>query len=425
MIESKKTTGRYLFDEFFISIMGYGILKDFHDFKKWTIVQKFSFLHEYIHFFQNIYTYYGLNIFFLLIDNSWSFRRFIGKEIVVPFRQSPSEHCEELVTWIFTQGDTTGVKKVISYRIENVKNGLGVVWVRCFNYDDEEVEIKFGSRHIDEGMACLIQESIYPEIKGGAPFNPYYIASELADMIIPGISENKYIMVALFDHALHFNNPAYYFVKYLEKKRKEGFSRTSLTCDRVYDEIGYLPTNHILTVNEFLKEVDDIFEYSDSADRTREWFNTIIKRSMNIRMNRPRIFIELMQGGDISNNDTFMYLLDELGTPIVTNENKDYCFLPPRNTSITETDLISFYAMLQINKVFYSKGRYSCPLIDYCKKKLSAYVDERCETYPWLQPQRFRKCFFSDCWERFGLKGVRIIGEESKQQADAGHRPHP
>ena len=414
MIENKKTTGRYLFDEFYISIMGYGVMKDLKDFKKWSIVQKFSFLHEYIHYFQNIYTYYGLNIFYLIVDNSWSFRGTIGKEISVPFRQSPSERCEELMTWFFTQGDTTDVKKAISYRIEKVKNRLGVVVVRCINYNNEEVEIKFGSRHIDEGMACLIQESIYPEIKGGAPYNPYYIASELADMIIPGISENKFIMVALFDYSLHFDNPSYYFVKYLEKKKKEGHDSSSLTCDRIYDDIGYLPHQHILTVNELLKEVNDIFEYSDSADRTREWFKTIIKRSMNIRMNRPRIFIDLMQGGDISDNDTFKYLLEELGTPIVTNESKDYCFLRPRDTSIIEADLISFYAMLQINKVFYSKGRFSCPLIDYCKKKISAYVDERCETYPWTQPQRFRKCFFADCWERLGLKDVRIIGEESE-----------
>ena len=174
MEDNRKKTGRYILDEFYISTMGNGVLNDWNDFKNWTIVQKFSFLHEYIHYFQNIYTYYGLNIFYLIVDNSWSFRGTLRKEISVPLKQSPSEHCEELMTWFFTQGDTTDVKKVISYRIEKVKNRLCVVVVRCINYDDEEVEIKFGSRHIDEGMACLIQESIYPETKGGAPYNPYY-----------------------------------------------------------------------------------------------------------------------------------------------------------------------------------------------------------------------------------------------------------
>ena len=119
--------------------------------------------------------------------------------------------------------------------------------LRCINYDNEEVEIKFGSHHIYEGMACLIHESIFQETKGGSPCNPYYLALEVADMIIPGISDNKFVMVALLDHSLHFDNPAYYFVRYLEKKKKEGHSSSSLTCDRIYDDIGYLPHKHIIS----------------------------------------------------------------------------------------------------------------------------------------------------------------------------------
>lgn len=413
MLDINKTSGLYLFEEFFISIQGYGTLSDLNDISKWAAEQKFAFLHEYIHFFQNVYTFFGLRLFYIIVDNSMSLRRSIGEKISVPLKISASNLSSDYIIWAFTYGDNTEIKAAISYKIVKFESIVDVVVVRCINYDDEEVEIKFGSHHIYEGMACFIHESIYPETKGGSPCNPYYLASELADMIIPGISDNKFVMVALFDHALHFDNPAYYFVKYLEKKKKEGYSCTSLICDRVYDDIGYFPLKHLMSVNELLKQVDDIFDYSESADRIREWFKTIIKRSMNIRMNRPRIFIELMQGGDISDNETFRYLLRELGTPIVKNESKDYSFLCPRDTSVTTDDLISFYAMLQTSKVFYSKGRYSCPLTDYCKKKLSPYVDERCETFPWKQPKRFRKCFFSECWERLGLKDVRIIGDES------------
>lgn len=88
MIDINKTSGLYLFDEFYISMKGNGVLRAIKDFGTWTMEQKFVFLHEYIHYFQNIYTFFGLNLFSLIIDNGKSLRRTIGKEVSVPLKIS-------------------------------------------------------------------------------------------------------------------------------------------------------------------------------------------------------------------------------------------------------------------------------------------------------------------------------------------------
>lgn len=413
MLDFDSTYGEYLFQEFHIFLKENGTLEDTNDISAWSTEQRLSFLHEYIHYFQNIGTIFGLNLFYLVFDNNRRIRSTLEKDVKIPLPLKSSLYNPKYIIWGLTYGDNTEVKKVISYREESIEKIAGVVKARCTNNADEEVEITFGSHHIYEGMACLIHESIYPEAKGVPPCNPYYLALELADLIVPGISTNKFTMVALLDCSLISTNPAFTFIKFLEKIKDEGYDCNSITFDEIYNDMWLLPHDYYLYVRNFLNRIDEIFKYCNSEDRAREWFQGIVKRSMNIRMEHPKIFVDLMQGGDIINNDTFMYLLKELGTPIVKNGNKDYCFLRPRDIAFSKDDLISFYAMQQINRVFYSKGRFCCPLIDYCKKKLSAYVDERCETFPWKQPKRYRECLFSDCWERLGFKDVRITGEES------------
>ena len=144
--------------------------------------------------------------------------------------------------------ESTPVKDVISYSSKHLldlvdyNNGqkipLNVVSLNCFDERGCKVEVILGTLQIMEGMSKLIQELVYPTQRRTSPYNPYYIACDVAEMIISGIKSAPYTLIALLDFALQTTNPGLTYVGYLEAKLREGYNAQSLTPEIIYADLN-------------------------------------------------------------------------------------------------------------------------------------------------------------------------------------------
>ena len=439
IIEKYNTTlGFYEPAIFHLHTIGRGKLKEMN---LWSEQQKSTFLHEYIHFLQDITTIQGLNNIFIRGE----YFRYISKLL----KASPQRDIHVPIVpyimgnnvdqnWIAkgcTMGSKESAERVISYTKEQITtlidNNTGKqipvegIKVECENKNREHVCIFLGTLQIMEGMAKLIQESVYPTKTRRSPYNPYYIAMDVADLIIPNLSSRPLTMIALFVFALQRTNPGRDFVDYLEIKAKNKFNADTLTPDIIYKDLQKIDTklyplgilNYQKCHEAFAEGAKDVMsEYLGGVwywQNINKWFQFIIEKGKDLKLQNPFIFQNLAEGGDIISNKVFLSLLKDFGTPIVTNNSHDYEFIRPHCVYVSKRELINVYAMMQIHQVFLSNGTYNCPLRKCCQNEPCGIrkqkVDKRCLTRPWERMRKWNRCYFNTWWHFKGFKDINIV----------------
>lgn len=434
-----KTLGFYCPSLFYIYLAGKGRLKDI---KKWDEEQQCTFLHEYIHYLQDITTTQGL-INMYRIGEYLRYVTTVAKDPVKDEIHVPVDPINatgynlknnwQLSDWTF--GERTKVVAFQKYNIilkgtitdDITKDQLDVngVSLDCSDKIDNIVKVEFGTLQMMEGMAKEVEELAYPTRKGLSPYNPYYIGRDVANSIINGIGGNGDTMIALYDLALQSSIPGYTFVCYLEEKAKLGYNATTLTADVIYKELLSANTNHchlgqvkFQTVYENSMSLASgvIREFTGGLWVYRHidvWYNTILNRGQYIRLQYPRLFIDLGKQGNIITGALFNELLDFMGTPLISNENCVYESKAPRKVSMWTSEMADVYAMVQTQEVFVSSGKFQCTLKDYCANKKcwiwKHKVDVKCDTEPWSRMTRFNRCPFCQWWYYKGFSKTKLV----------------
>lgn len=431
------TMGFYEPSLFRLHTRGNGKLRDM---KNWSVSQKSTFLHEYIHFLQDITTIQGFNNFYILGEYiryvTQIVKQSTTKEIKVPINPFLANRNVDQ-NWKVrrhTMGTSILVKDVISYSSKHLldlvdydnsqKIPLNVVSLNCFDERGCNVEVILGTLQIMEGMAKLIQELVYPTQRRTSPYNPYYIACDVAEMIIPGIKSAPYTLIALFDFALQTTNPGWHFVGYLESKRHNGYDAQSLTPEIVYADLE----NYSMDISSLgeLNFSDAYVAFQGGAEDVMNeclggvwywknieiWYKKILQRSRIIRGKYPRFFQSLAESGDIVSNEVFINMLKVFGTPLTTNVNDYFDIIRPKNIFITKEELVNVYVMMNIYQVFLSNGTFMCPIRKFCQNKRCGFfkqtMDEYCMSSPWKHVNKWNPCYFNIWWKFKGFGNVHI-----------------
>ena len=432
------TMGFYEPSLFHLHTRGTGRLQDM---KSWNVSQKSTFLHEYIHFLQDVTSIQGFNNFYILGE----YIRYVTQKI----KQSGTNEVRLPIhpfwanrnvdqNWLAranTMGTVLPITCIMSYSqkhmldLEDYNSGkripLNVVSLDCLDKKGCKVEVILGTLHIMEGMAKLIHELVYPFQIRTSPYNPYYIACDVAEMIIPGIKSAPYTLIALLDFALQTTNPGLNYVGYLEAKRRGGYNAQSLTPEVVYADLE----NYRMNISSLgqLKFSDAYTAFQNGAEDVMKdylggvwywknikiWYKKILERSRYLRLNYPLFFQYLVEGGDIVNNSFFKELWKTFGTPLTTNGENHFDFVSPENIFITRGELINVFAMMQIHRVFLSNGTFTCPLRKYCQNRrcglFKQKVDERCVKRPWERMRNWNRCYFNVWWKFKGFGNIHIL----------------
>lgn len=407
----------------------------------WDTQQASTFLHEYVHFLQDITTVKGLQNLYItgeylrLVTNKVKESNYKVSRPIIPFIAGYNVGNNWQVSY-FTMGETDNKAiKYISFTRDKSKSvkdditqqkiDIGRILVSCLCIDGSTKQYCFGTIQVMEGMAKMIQETAFPLSPKLSPYNPYYIAIDLANDIMNGLGSNIPTMIAIFDYALQSSNPGWAFVNYIEEKKRKGYNSVSLTHDIVYQDLNNAAVqSHTLGITTFKESYLDMQNMAKGVIRDytggiwlfknlEVWYNSLIKRGMIVRETTPYFFVSLCGGGDIRENGIFRQILSIFGTPIVTNGNHVFEFLKPNNIPITRDELMQVYAMMQIHRVFKSKGHFTCPLRKYCQSLSCVIkkqrVDIRCIKAPWKKMRSFNRCLFNIWWKYKGFKNVEFV----------------
>lgn len=385
-----------------------------------------TFLHEYIHFLQEVTSTNGLLNGYFYIDLIKDINRKIRESKNIKFKV-PVEIDNEFNTKAKMELNEvyrgnyklTSYAKYDFYEKETTeiidKEGKSIKPTKFkIHYTDIQTREKkyfyFGHTCLKEQIAHSIQNA-YAETEH--PDIPYQIAEQIVNIEYPNFGGANYkFIVALCDSSLMSFHPAQMFFNTIERMKKENFSPKN--CKEIYDfafkatmlkgEIGEFTANSL-----FEKVIDDSIKQYHNALKSPifleiyDWLNHILIQAKKLRLENPDFLCNLLDSrGNLT--DAFYDIFRKLGSPFFTNNKNEGGFVPPTNLNKKHSRPFQLLVFKEILRVYF--GEKSCSMINFCKLSPEKdMVDENCIKSPWNKVNESKLCPFAQMWKTWGLMG--------------------
>lgn len=426
--KQNKSLGFYLPSFFRLHI---STMNSIRDFNKLSDIDFSVLFHEYVHFLQDVTTFYGFSnthatVEYMRYANNLAIKSTDNK-FNVPIQPDPSNSDNVLLNGHLcklTYGDVEAfnLAKIESYQLLelpiNIINSpikeIEVVDVNFIDENGEESIFTFGAGCIMESMAYLLEELTCKSYNKSHDV-PYKAAELLAQHIYPEFAKNKLNILALCDISLGISNPGKYFVKTLEEwKSSASLPETPEILYEKFSNGEFILNGSIQTNENHFQKLAYVIKsqlkgyFNDSLfDSLKEWIDIVIDSAVDIRLKQPTFIVDIGKG-NIRENVIFKQIFSRLGTPLLTNDNNEFRFY--HSMAFTkQIDIGYFWAINQIQNIFLGDVE-PCDLIDFCSQDISnTVVDDRCKTNPWDRCTDKALCPFAVFWRHWGLTGFEPI----------------
>lgn len=397
-----------------------------------------AFLHEYIHFLQDLTTTYGLMNISYIVDFiktvNANQRGGADRQMHLPYiltaeKDNKVYYNAKLVK--FYAGSTNNVTDaaLVEVAINNeivqsigpagpVDVSIERVRLRLDTGAPPPQDYFLGSDSILESMAYEIELMASGAILPPPPKFPYSAARIVADFIIPGFSDSPLRIIALCDLALMDFNPGRLFYYILTQIREGNLP--------LNNPLGWYPNviNSAVGPYQGFDTLKDLFSFlstsaasqlssyftSDIFGDNRIWFNFLFTKAAILRRDHPHFMLELAAGGPTKTNPAFQCLYDLLGMPTLTNNDGQASFYVSHLLHDNIKPEMT-WAISQIFNIYLNTPRSQinrCGLQGFCRLScenagIDDYTDHRCFDAPWERINDTPVCTFVQIWRSWGL----------------------
>lgn len=410
--------GFYLPSFFFLRI---NTKQNIQDIMKSTSINHSIFIHEYIHFLQDLMTTAGYRRIVRTVDLLKTKTRAIyfsnNQSFKLPFIIPSDSRTAKLEDFesIFIGEDEINFDfdSIISFDIEEngIVEGFEKEKIIKINTEDSKTKkretFQFGTFCINESMAYLIESKFNNNLC--PPIFPYRIVEMLIKKEFPEIMFQIKDLVFLCEVALNGHNPPLFILELLTvlKSKKQNLSKSNLV--EILNESIFLKDN-----GEKLK-IDDWFEYNQRKARkslkdlftsqsnyqvSHDWIDYTFD---NVRVIKAAGFsFDCLAGGNYQ--EFFGTIFNIIGTPLMSNiEEKEYLGSHPKTKFINQLAL--FRGIFEIHMVL-KTGIPKCTMKTYCRYHPAGDLTSAvCDEKPWenVNHRTGLLCPFAQLWKLWGL----------------------
>lgn len=382
------------------------------------------FFHEYIHYIQDLTTYWGLN-------NAYVYSEFMH-EAVNQIYKFPYGNIQMPIKVNRASNNIGANQSLIEectgdYKDKNpfildvfmkkkkccFKNSFFNEFEQVYLKLPKGEEIHFGARAIMESMAYLIEKEIAP---GGTSVNeyPYKAAESILHTIYPELTTDTLNIIALCDMSLQFSNPAKIFFQTIQEFKLRNY--LPQTPEEIYDYFYEIPCIHMgkkSTLIQGLVEIgittcERLKTYLSSSEfkSFHEMLNQMIGIGLNYRINNRYFILDIVRNGNALYNVPLLNILNELGSPVIKDVTNTYYMMPSYKS--LNNNLQFLVAVEQIYKLF-TGDLDGCGMYEWCEKsiKLGTKIDDRCIFSPWERCQDKILCPYAALWKHWNLSNYK------------------
>lgn len=375
------------------------------------------YLHEYVHFIQDVTTAYGLANIGIITD----YMRFVNNDVLksspgpfqVPVLPVPngSDNVDanlRLQRAYNGTGEDDNVTLLAHSKAQHTVSSasrplpLDLIEVSYRDSSGSAQTFEFGGLCVVESMAYLVERACYPS-SPASPDLPYSSAEKLVQLIHPPLAADPLNILALCDVSLMQYHPGFVFYETLIRIKTQG-----ITITKPEDLYGIAMS----TINPWppmpqatahaISKLRGYFNHP-FFDPVKDWIDRVFNNALAVRQNNPTFVLDLARGGPLANNPTFRQFLTNVGTPLVTNALDDATLHDPFLPAGTNPHYSLLWAIDQVHSIFWG-SQTSCAMVGHCCAGKIA-VDSRCSLEPWERAADTSPCPFGQVWAHWGLTG--------------------
>lgn len=385
--------------------------------------------HEYIHFLQDITTFYGLNNLYVQSEYLHSVvNRVKGNlQFQVPYMIRDNKDNVLLNQKIcrLTNGDSEESSFYLVHSVDEWSDDLAddfisnppISEIKNIVLNQNDNMRSFGAIAIMESMAYILERLCSPNAYVSSPDYPYRAAELVAIYYDAKFGNDLLRVLALCDMSLQNSNPGLCFVNIM-KLVGEGKLLFD-TPESIYD---YFYNRRVKSVygrvtswqdsyNKLLDQVDtclqDYIKGIDSLKSYHEWINHLVDFSRDWRNNDRYFLLKMARKNDLKKNDCWGYTVARIGSPLMVNANNHYFKLP--YDGMQEGESVEMYAALKEIYKLFLEGNKPCGLLTWCNDSLESTPNELCNTAPWKKVGETKLCPYAFFWRHWGLTGCEPV----------------
>lgn len=385
--------------------------------------------HEYIHFLQDITTFYGLNNLYVQSEYLHSVvNRVKGNlQFQVPYMIRDNKDNVLLNQKIcrLTNGDSEESSFYLVHSVDEWSDDLAddfisnppISEIKNIVLNQNDNMRSFGAIAIMESMAYILERLCSPNAYVSSPDYPYRAAELVAQYYDAAFGNDLLRVLALCDMSLQNSNPGLCFVNIM-KLVGEGKLLFD-TPESIYD---YFYNRRVKSVygrvtswqdsyNKLLDQVDtclqDYIKGIDSLKSYHEWINHLVDFSRDWRNNDRYFLLKMARKNDLKKNDCWGYTVARIGSPLMVNANNHYFKLP--YDGMQEGESVEMYAALKEIYKLFLEGNKPCGLLTWCNDSLESTPNELCNTAPWKKVGETKLCPYAFFWRHWGLTGCEPV----------------
>lgn len=374
-----------------------------------------TFLHEYVHFLQNISTPYG--IFEAVALNEACVEAFVDiqpkTEIELPYDAPQCELLKERMVWVNAMNgqrvksadsliQVDNKKDILMGRMNHSFNGRNARMI-ALEFTDKQGKTHHrivGATDIKEAMAAAYQSLIAPNVQH--PDIPYNLLRMFCQQSFPTVGNDVKKFICLCYTSLFSMEPAFHFMN-LCYQAEADMDKTGF---QFFDE--YMKSNPVkvqgksMTPWEHFNEM--LEQYGESIKGLLRceipYISTILNRVKMVDGNVPLL--------NVINTDlpftveNVKSLVSALGIPYMHAQGRGWFF--PSMDGKGASDVVKLVGLTWLYQFLVNKDprtKCMCPLVTMCGQEGTYCYDQ-----PWLESSE--KCSFELIGEEIGLKNKTI-----------------
>lgn len=381
------------------------------------------FIHEYIHFIQDITTYIGYNNLYVYSEYLHGAVNKIYKKPIgnIDLPMTLNDNYKNITLNQFINKESCGsIQEVNEFFLINItyeekqvpyKNPFVSHIKKVKLHSAKKDIVDFGYLAIMESMAYLIEKQI---TKGSTtpPDFPYRSAEMIVKEYYEEFGDDPLRIIALCDASLQFSEPARIFIESLEEFKKMNFNP-----ENANDVIDYFHkkkciqmgkpvdlTMGIINMGFMVGERLKLYMNDTSFKPFHDVIHTMIGFGISQRIENRYFILDIVRNGYALTNPLLRKFLLRVGTPIIKDKNEDYWIIPPIGKNPSNYWLEYFSAIEAIyNTIAY--GSDVCELFCWCEKSPHTKQDDRCVNEPWKRIEDKSLCPYAMLWKHWNLSG--------------------
>ena len=390
---------------FHMNLEGKSPINNNGTFNKVSLRDYASFIHEYIHYIQQITTPYGLKYSSYFNNKYLLYREFINSqeklelpielnEVIEPANKMEKELGHKNGSKFFNKGNVHDIEvnfqDVVSAEKEDTAVNIGV-----YDFENERVfndGFKFGYWCVIESMAHMVQSLVNPELFHSKI--PYHSAQLVCRKIRPDLESDIRLLISVCYVSLYFNNPGYAFFEILKGIPEGGENGVELYRRYMRDysrkfqgqEMPNYRMMHIM-MDDFVHKLGALV--GDELVYYKDVFGSCKRESSK----GDSFFLNMLYSGDLRNIEDLCKILNYYGYPAI--DSSDYDIVVPYNFTtrrpyVETASLISLE--LLIHRFEEKEGNKVCLRFPVCNRnRENDAIEEFCEAQQWLKE---KACLF-------------------------------